>query len=134
MTKQSTGNSQYTSTQVDQYLARIGFPIDKWPKVTLANASTEAGLTYLTKLQKYQISKVPFENLSLHYSKFPGLSLDKEDIFEKIVAKRKGGYCMELNYLFATILKTLGYEVIQTGARVYNPWNYSPPWGEPGGW
>jgi len=71
---------------------------------------------------------VPFENLSLHYSKLPGISLDTEDLFEKIVERRRGGYCMEVNCFFATVLDTLGYEVVPTGARVLNPS------GEYGGW
>lgn len=134
MGEQDTSNQGYTASQVDSYLSRISFPVKQWPKIIAADARSDAGLAYLTKLMKYQISTVPFENLSLHYSKFPGLSLDKEDLFEKIVVKRRGGYCMELNYLFATVLKTLGYEVVHAGARVYDVHITSPPWGEPGGW
>lgn len=46
------------------------------------------------------------------------ISLDKEDLFEKIVTLERGGYCMENNLLFSTVLRTLGFEVVATGARV----------------
>lgn len=62
---------------------------------------------------------MPFENLSLHYSKYPSISLDKDDLYEKIVIDKRGGYCMETNYFFMIMLKSLGFQVMTTGARVY---------------
>ncbi|KAH7355403.1 arylamine N-acetyltransferase 1 [Rhexocercosporidium sp. MPI-PUGE-AT-0058] len=115
----------YTLTQVDAYLSRIAFP-DALPTTTLGDkispiiAQTADSLTYLTNLQKYHLASIPFENTSLHYAKFPSISLDKEDLFEKLVNRHRGGYCMEHNILFALILKTLGFEVVQSGARGYN--------------
>lgn len=46
------------------------------------------------------------------------ISLDTEALFIKIVQRRMGGYCMENNTFFATILRSLGYELYTTGARV----------------
>lgn len=128
MSEQLLPQSLYTTVQVDEYLSRISFPVQEYPRIKPAAAQAEEGLQYLAKLQKYQLAAVPFENLSLHYSKTPGVSLNKDELYEKIVQNRRGGYCMELNFFFATILKTMGYEVIQTGARVFGPF------GEPGGW
>jgi arylamine N-acetyltransferase len=56
----------------------------------------------------------------LHYSKERHISLDKEDLFRKIVGSKngRGGYCMENNTLFGIVLKALGFEVVATGARV----------------
>jgi arylamine N-acetyltransferase len=115
---QNTPRDLYTLEQVNNYLSRIDFPLDKWPGTTLTTASSEHGLELLTQLIKYQLCKVPFENLSLHYSANPFISIDKDDLYEKIVTRRRGGYCMELNHFFGTILKTLGYEVVPTGGRV----------------
>jgi arylamine N-acetyltransferase len=72
-------------------------------------ARTEEGLFYLSALQKYQLSHVPFENLLLHYSKEHFVSLDNDDLFEKVVASRngRGGYCMENSTFFRTVLKLL---------------------------
>jgi arylamine N-acetyltransferase len=119
----------YTDQDIDEYLTRISFPSHKYPKPVKGLMSTQEGLEFLARLQKYQLVAVPYENLSLHYAKFPAVSLDKNDLFEKIVRQRRGGYCMELNLFFSTILQSLGYEVIHTGARVYNP-----SIGEFGGW
>lgn len=128
MSGQESQEKLYTYKQVDAYLSRISFPTSKWPRIDMATARTGEDLKYLSELQKYQLAAVPFEDLSLHYSKLPGISLDRDDLYEKIVERRRGGYCMELNFFFATILKTLGYKVIQIGARVFGPT------GEFGGW
>jgi arylamine N-acetyltransferase len=119
----------YTDQEIDEYFTRISFPSQKCPKPVKGLMSTQEGLDFLTQLQKYQLATVPYENLSLHYAKFPAVSLDRNDLFEKIVRQRRGGYCMELNLFFSIILQSLGYEVIHTGARVYNP-----SIGEFGGW
>lgn len=117
----SSGNREtlYSREQVNAYLSYIAFPVTKYT-ITPESACTEAGLEYLSALQKYQLSRVPFENLELHYSKEKHITIDPHDLFEKVVASKngRGGYCMENNALFGTVLKTLGFEVIPTGARV----------------
>lgn len=99
-----------TSTQLSQYLRHISFPND--------NLHTVGSLGYLTSLQKYHLAKVPFESLSLHYSKHRLLSLEQEDLYQKIVVRGMGGYCMENNTLFGILLRSLGYKLINAGARV----------------
>jgi arylamine N-acetyltransferase len=99
-----------TYTQLSQYLEHICFPDDILPEV--------GSLQYLAALQKYHLAKVPFESLSLHYSKHRLLSLEQEDLYQKIVVRGMGGYCMENNTFFGLVLRTLGYKLINTGARV----------------
>jgi arylamine N-acetyltransferase len=99
----------YTPEQISQYLAHISFPSD---------IPTSNTLTYLTELQKYHLAAVPFENLTLHYSRCRQLSLDPQDLFEKVVDRRMGGYCMENNVFFATVLRSLGFTVFSTAGRV----------------
>lgn len=83
----------------DRYLERIG--LDKRP------TADWDGL--VTVLQAHQRS-VPFENIDVcDFGK--ALSLTPEDLFEKIVVKRRGGYCFELNGSFLYLLKSLGFEV-----------------------
>ena len=110
----------YTKEQINAYLSYISFPIVKYRAVTTETARTEYGLTYLSVLQKYQLSHVPFENLILHYSRERQVSLDKDDLFNKIVGSKngRGGYCMENNKFFGTVLRTMGFEVVPNGARV----------------
>ena len=109
----------YTREQLDAYLSYISFPVTKY-KISPEIAKTYDGLAYLVALQKYQLARVPFENLELHYSKERHISLDPNDLFDKIVLCRngRGGFCMENNGLFGVVLKSLGFEVIPTGARV----------------
>jgi arylamine N-acetyltransferase len=109
----------YSAEQIDSYLSRISFPVKKYPKPTAAADRVDESFKYLSQLQKCHLSSIPFENLALHYSPAPKISLDKDIVYDKIVRKARGGYCMELNLLFANVLKGLGYEVVQTGARVF---------------
>jgi len=74
----------------------------------------------LAKIQLWQLATVPFGNLVLHYSPHHTVSLDPETLFSKIVERRSGGYCMENNAFFATVLRALGYDLYTTGARVSN--------------
>ncbi|MBI4003056.1 MAG: arylamine N-acetyltransferase, partial [Nitrospira defluvii] len=59
---------------------------------------------------------VPFENLDIHLGR--PISLDPSDLFRKIVLSRRGGYCFELNGLFALLLEQLGFSVTRLAARV----------------
>jgi arylamine N-acetyltransferase len=113
----------YTQQQIETYLSKISFPVTKYKTVTPATTRTEEGLEYLSKLQIYHLASVPFENLSLHYSKERVISLDKDDLYEKIVGLKTGGggYCMEQNTFFGVVMRALGYEVFPTGARVMTP-------------
>jgi len=64
------------------------------------------------------MARVPFENLVLHYSTHHSVILERDFLFDKMVVRGKGGYCMENNLFFATVLRTLGYTVLAGGARV----------------
>lgn len=58
---------------------------------------------------------MPYENLDIMRD-IP-LSLEIEDIYEKIVIRGRGGYCFELNGLYAWLLRELGFEVTEYMAR-----------------
>jgi N-hydroxyarylamine O-acetyltransferase len=59
---------------------------------------------------------VPFENLDIHLSRV--ITLDEARSFDKIVNRRRGGFCYEMNGLFAAILRELGFDVTLLSARV----------------
>jgi N-hydroxyarylamine O-acetyltransferase len=59
---------------------------------------------------------VPFENLSIHLGE--PISLDEADLIAKIVTRRRGGFCYELNGAFALLLEGLGARVRRVAARV----------------
>ena len=70
----------------------------------------------LHALHEAHLLAVPFENLSIHYGQ--PIILQEEALFEKIVRKRRGGFCYELNGLFAWLLRQLGFQVTLLSAGV----------------
>jgi N-hydroxyarylamine O-acetyltransferase len=72
----------------------------------------------LSGLQRAHMLNVPFENLDIGLKR--PIHLDKELLWNKIVIQRRGGFCYELNGLFATLLKEIGFDVTYLNARVYN--------------
>jgi N-hydroxyarylamine O-acetyltransferase len=89
------------------YLKRINYSGSVIP-------STET----LRQLQIAHLLSVPFENLSIH-SHQP-IVLDDEALFDKIVLRRRGGFCYELNGLFAALLRALGFDTRMLSASVAN--------------
>jgi N-hydroxyarylamine O-acetyltransferase len=70
----------------------------------------------LRLLQNAFLEAVPFENLDIHRGR--RISLDSSRIYEKIVTRRRGGFCYECNGLFAELLVSIGYEVSRVSARM----------------
>ena len=72
----------------------------------------------LRQLHLAHLLTVPFENLSIH-AREP-IVLEDEALFRKIVTGRRGGFCYELNGLFAALLRAMGFEVAMLSAQVAN--------------
>src|SRR3984885_3366535 len=68
---------------------------------------------------------VPFENLSIHLAE--PVSLAEPDLIDKIVRRRRGGFCYELNGAFALLLEALGAQVSRVAARVFGAGGLGPP-------
>ena len=92
--------------EVRAYLDRIGA---ERPAVLDASA--------LAVLHRAHLLTVPFENLSIHLAE--SISLDEGDLLAKIVTRRRGGFCYELNGAFALLLEALGARVTRVAASVY---------------
>ena len=106
------------------YLARIGLNPDDYRKSLhpeLPDSPSEFSAPHtkeaIDKLVKAQLFNVPFEALDA-YDLRREVSLAIEDIFEKIVIKRRGGYCFELNALFFALIEALGFECYPVACRV----------------
>lgn len=87
------------------YLERIGY-----------SGSLDLTPETLTQLQLAHLLAVPFENLSIHAGE--PIVLNENALFEKIVTRRRGGFCYELNGLFASLLQALGFKVDMLSAGV----------------
>ena len=91
---------------VTAYLARLGLPRADRPDAD-----------YLRRLHGRHVRTVPFENLSIHLGE--DVPLDEDVLFDKIVTRRRGGYCYEVNGLLAALLRALGYRVSLLAVRVH---------------
>ena len=89
---------------LQDYLARIGFA-----------GEAKADSQTLTNMMARQLYSVPFENLDVQAGKI--VSLVPEHIVEKIIRRKRGGYCYEVNGLFAMALQALGINYTFVAAR-----------------
>ncbi|MGH3923522.1 MAG: arylamine N-acetyltransferase family protein [Pseudonocardiaceae bacterium] len=105
-TQQATGTDEWdvVSVDVDAYLQRIGHPQEA--------PSADA----LRSLHEAHVRAIPFENVDVVLGTHRGLKL--EVISDKLVRRRRGGYCYEHALLFAAVLERLGFAVQRRIARV----------------
>lgn len=72
----------------------------------------------LSALHRAHMLTVPFENLDIPLKR--PIVLDEGLLFDKIVNRRRGGFCYELNGLFSALLREIGFKVQLLSARVAN--------------
>ena len=97
----------YTKEQIEKYFQRIKY-----------TGTTEKTLENLTLLQKGHLYNIPYETLD-QMNGVP-LSLDEQDLFDKIILGNRGGYCFETQGLLYYLLTSLGYDVVQYAGRFMN--------------
>jgi N-hydroxyarylamine O-acetyltransferase len=85
---------------LDAYLSRIGL----------------SGRPSLADVHIAHATTIPFEGFDPHMGIAP--RLDPEELVEKLVRRRRGGYCYEQNLLLKAALQALGYQVDPYLARV----------------
>lgn len=90
---------------VQAYLDRIGYRGPLSP-----DAATLRGL------HAAHLLAVPFENLDIHLGR--EIVLSEGRLYDKIVRERRGGFCYELNGLFAWLLREIGFSVELISAGV----------------
>ncbi|KAH6695605.1 hypothetical protein F5X68DRAFT_244337 [Plectosphaerella plurivora] len=108
--------------EVEAYCDRLALPqYLRYSDVT--NLSEKEQLDLLTQLHAEHLRKIPFENLSLHYSRERIVDVHLPRIFEKIILSKgegRGGYCMETNHLFNALLRSLGFDAYLVPSRVFD--------------
>ncbi|KWF04119.1 arylamine N-acetyltransferase family protein [Burkholderia pseudomultivorans] len=93
------------SFDLSRYFTRIGY-----------DGPAEPTLDVLRRLHLLHPQAIPFENLNPLTG--ARVALDLPAVVDKLVARRRGGYCFELNKLFYTALTRIGFPVTPLIARV----------------
>ncbi len=75
----------------------------------------------LAALQRAHLLAVPFDSLDCNLGN--PVSVAPEDAYRKVVEHNRGGFCFELNGLFAELLAHLGFEVTRFAARPFTHGN-----------
>ena len=96
----------YTKEQLIKIFERIGL---EYSEELALDASLAAAVQY--GFQK----NIPYENLDIIRRK--PLSLEYENLYEKIVTNHRGGYCFEINGFLAEVYRSLGFTVEEYMAR-----------------
>ena len=92
---------------IPTYLMRINYTDSVKPDVQT-----------LRGLQLAHMRHAPFENLDIGLKR--PIQLSEEALWNKIVVQKRGGFCYELNGIFARLLSEIGFDVTYLNARVYN--------------
>jgi N-hydroxyarylamine O-acetyltransferase len=90
---------------INAYLKRIHY-----------HSPTSPDLATLRALHRAHLLAVPFENLDIALRR--PILLEEQLLFDKIVSCNRGGFCYELNGLFAALLRELGFKVARLACRV----------------
>jgi N-hydroxyarylamine O-acetyltransferase len=96
------------------YAKRLGLP----ESYLLDDVVTKPDHSLLCDLQERHLARIPFDNLGQHGGKGGPVTLDLEKIAHKILQRHRGGFCMELNSLFAMLLEKCGFAVTIVQATV----------------
>lgn len=101
---------------VQKYLSRIGFV-----------GPTEPSLEMLQAVQTRHLMSVPFEDLTVHSG--GRVQLELPLLYDKIVNRRRGGFCFENNGLFSWLLSQLGFQITVISGQVKSSitGRYGPP-------
>jgi len=97
----------------EKYLNTLGLKADK-PHPAL-----------LGKITQRHVASFPFSSIGPLLG--DDLPLDRASLFDRIVTRKRGGYCFEQNGLIFEILKDLGYSVRLYLARVIYNQDIHPP-------
>jgi N-hydroxyarylamine O-acetyltransferase len=87
------------------YLQRIGY-----------SGPVHADLATFKSIHRAHVQTLSYENLDVQFG-IP-LTRDPAAIFDKIVRRRRGGWCYELNGLLADALESIGFEVRRLAGAV----------------
>ncbi|KAJ6023766.1 hypothetical protein N7540_004563 [Penicillium herquei] len=130
--------SAFSATQLTKYLEYMALPAIYSPHLhdPPSFPKTEDALTALFRCQ---VTRFPYDNLTLHHTATEIVDIAPESIYEKFMGSGdkqpsgRGGYCLECSIFFNHVLRGLGFSVYTTGVRNRGRVNGIPE-GEFKGW
>ncbi len=75
-------------------------------------------------LHKCHVMSIPFEAIDVQLKR--RINLDVKEIYQKVIEKRRGGYCYELNLLFSEFLSQIGFENYLISAKIFDNDKFGP--------
>lgn len=114
--------SAFSTVQLSKYLEYLALPpeYDQFIHNPQSFPKTEEALTTLFR---GQITRFPYDNLSVHYSNTDVIDIRPESIYPKFMGSadsppsRRGGYCLECSIFFYNVLLGLEFSTYTTGVR-----------------
>ncbi|XP_012518512.1 PREDICTED: arylamine N-acetyltransferase 1-like isoform X1 [Propithecus coquereli] len=92
---------------IEAYFERIGYK----------NSRKNLDLETLTDILQHHIRAIPFENLNMHCGEVMEFGL--QAIFDQVVRRNRGGWCLQVNQLLYWALSTIGFETTMLGGYIY---------------
>jgi N-hydroxyarylamine O-acetyltransferase len=94
--------------ELGAYFQRIGF-----------KEKAKPDLATLQRVHRLHRAVIPFENIDIQMGL--GVSLALPDLMDKLITRKRGGYCFEQNSLLLAVLQEIGFQVRPLLGRVR--WN-----------
>lgn len=99
---------------LNEYLKRVQY-----------HSAVRPDIETLIGLHRAHLLNITYENLDIHRG--CPLSLDLDTIYDKIVTNQRGGWCFEMNGLFAWALREIGFTVTLLASSVGRD-SVNAPW------
>ncbi|UTP41027.1 arylamine N-acetyltransferase [Phenylobacterium sp. LH3H17] len=90
---------------IQAYFDRVGF-----------SGRARPDLATLTALHRSHLRAIAYENLDVQLGR--PMTLDPEAAFDKLVTRRRGGWCYEMNGLLGAVLQEIGFSVTRMAGSV----------------
>src|SRR5215212_11295708 len=100
-------NLDATRLDVGGFLARLGFREREAPSAGALHA-----------LHRAFVERIPYETIEIQLER--PTTLDRFEAADRIVRRKRGGYCFHMNGAFSVLLEALGYSVTLHSAGVQN--------------
>lgn len=91
--------------EIEAYLQRIAY-----------SGPMRKDLATLTALHHAHLHAIPYENLDVQLGR--PVTIERSAIFDKLVTRKRGGWCYEMNGLFGWALAELGFKVTRSAGAV----------------